>query len=41
MAAATGQSAKSDQSGKVRRNIARVKTVQGEQSRVAGNRGAK
>jgi len=41
MAAATGQLAKSDQSGKVRRNIARVKTVQGEQSRVAGNRGAK
>ena len=41
MAAATGQSAKSDKSGKVRRNIARVKTVQGEQSRAAGNRGAK
>lgn len=33
MAQASGQTAKSDQAGKVRRNIARVKTVQGEQSR--------
>jgi large subunit ribosomal protein L29 len=33
MAQASGQAAKSDQAGKVRRNIARVKTVQGEQSR--------
>ena len=33
MAQASGQTAKSDQAGKVRRNLARVKTVQGEQSR--------
>ena len=33
MAQASGQVAKPDQAGKVRRNIARVKTVQGEQSR--------
>ena len=33
MAQASGQVAKPDQTGKVRRNIARVKTVQGEQSR--------
>ena len=33
MAQASGQTAKPDQAGKVRRNIARVKTVQGEQSR--------
>ena len=33
MAQASGQAAKPDQFGKVRRNIARVKTVQGEQSR--------
>ena len=33
MAQASGQAAKPDQAGKVRRNIARVKTVQGEQSR--------
>ena len=33
MAQASGQVAKPDQFGKVRRNIARVKTVQGEQSR--------
>ena len=33
MAQASGQAAKSDQAGKVRRNIARVKTVQGEQAR--------
>lgn len=31
MARATGQAAKPDQFGKVRRNIARLKTVQGEQ----------
>jgi large subunit ribosomal protein L29 len=41
MAAASGQTAKSDQAGKVRRNIARVKTVQGEIARAAANRGAK
>ena len=33
MAQASGQTAKPDQAGKVRRNIARVKTVQGEQTR--------
>ena len=33
MAQASGQATKPDQAGKVRRNIARVKTVQGEQSR--------
>ena len=33
MAQASGQAAKPDQAGKARRNIARVKTVQGEQSR--------
>jgi large subunit ribosomal protein L29 len=33
MAQASGQAAKADQAGKVRRNIARVKTVQGEQAR--------
>ena len=41
MAAATGQAAKPDQAGKVRRNIARVKTVLGEQSRAASQRGGK
>jgi large subunit ribosomal protein L29 len=41
MAQATGQAAKPDQAGKVRRNIARVKTVQGEQARAGANRGAK
>ena len=41
MAQATGQSVKTDQVGKVRRNIARVKTVLGEQSRAAGNKGNK
>jgi large subunit ribosomal protein L29 len=41
MAAATGQSAKPDQAGKVRRSIARVKTVLGEQSRAAPQRGGK
>ena len=33
MARATGQAAKPDQFGKVRRNIARLKTVLGEQRR--------
>jgi large subunit ribosomal protein L29 len=41
MAAATGQTAKPDQAGKVRRNIARVKTVQGELARTAAGRSAK
>jgi large subunit ribosomal protein L29 len=41
MAAATGQVAKPDQAGKVRRNIARVKTVLGEQTRAAAGRSAK
>ena len=41
MAQASGQSAKPDQFGKVRRNIARVKTVQAELARAAQNRGAK
>ena len=41
MAQATGQTAKPDQAGKVRRNIARVKTVLGQQSRAAANRGSK
>jgi large subunit ribosomal protein L29 len=41
MAAATGQAAKPDQAGKVRRNIARVKTVQAEQARAAAGRSAK
>ena len=36
MAQASGQAAKPDQAGKVRRNIARVKTVQGEQARTKG-----
>jgi len=40
MAQASGQAAKPDQFGKVRRNVARVKTVLAEQAR-AGNRGAK
>ncbi len=35
MAAASGQPAKPDQAGKVRRNVARVKTVQGELARAA------
>jgi len=35
MARATGQAAKPDQFTKVRRNIARLKTVQGEQRRAA------
>jgi large subunit ribosomal protein L29 len=41
MAQASGQAAKADQFGKVRRNIARVKTVLGEQTRAAANSGAK
>jgi large subunit ribosomal protein L29 len=42
MAQASGQTAKSDQFGKVRRNVARVKTVLGEQVRTgAANRGSK
>jgi large subunit ribosomal protein L29 len=41
MAQATGQTAKSDQVGKVRRSIARVKTVMGEQTRAAANGSAK
>ena len=40
MAQATGQAVKPDQAGKVRRNIARVKTVQGELARAAADRGA-
>jgi large subunit ribosomal protein L29 len=40
MAQASGQNAKPDQFGKVRRNIARVKTIQAELKRVAANRGA-
>jgi large subunit ribosomal protein L29 len=36
MAGATGQAAKPDQFTKVRRNIARVKTVMAEQRRAAG-----
>jgi large subunit ribosomal protein L29 len=35
MAQASGQPAKADQSGKVRQNIARIKTVLGEQTRAA------
>jgi large subunit ribosomal protein L29 len=41
MAQASGQTAKADQFGKVRRNIARIKTVLGEQSRAAVQSGAK
>jgi len=41
MAQASGQVAKPDQFGKVRRNIARVKTVQAELARSATNRGTK
>ena len=42
MAQASGQAAKPDQFGKVRRNIARVKTVLGEQARAgAANKGDK
>lgn len=39
MAQATGQGFKPDQAGKVRRSIARVKTVLGEQARA--NKGSK
>jgi len=39
MAQATGQAVKPDQAGKVRRNIARLKTVMGEQARA--NKGGK
>lgn len=39
MALASGQSAKPDQFGKVRRNIARVKTVMAEQRRAAAGKG--
>lgn len=35
MAQASGQAAKPDQFGKVRRNVARVKTILGEQARAA------
>ena len=41
MAQASGQATKPDQAGQVRRNIARVKTVQGELARAAADRGAK
>ena len=44
MGQATGQSAKPDQFSKVRRNVARIKTVLGEQARAAtqaANKGAK
>ena len=39
LAQANGQAVKPDQAGKVRRNIARVKTVLGEQGRA--NKGSK
>jgi large subunit ribosomal protein L29 len=39
MALATGQAAKPDQFTKVRRNIARVKTVMAEQRRAAAQKG--
>ena len=39
MAQASGQAARPDQFGKVRRNIARVKTVLGEQARAAAKKG--
>ncbi len=35
MALATGQAVKPDQFGKVRKNVARLKTVMGEQARAA------
>ena len=38
MASATGQAAKPDQFTKVRRNIARVKTVMAEQRRAAASK---
>jgi large subunit ribosomal protein L29 len=39
MAQATGQTAKPDQFGKVRRNIARLKTVMAEQRRAVAKKG--
>jgi large subunit ribosomal protein L29 len=41
MQAATGQNPKPDQFGKVRRNIARVKTVLGEAQRAAAGKAEK
>jgi large subunit ribosomal protein L29 len=41
MARATGQAVKPDQFGKVRKSIARLKTVLGEQVRAAANQGTK
>jgi large subunit ribosomal protein L29 len=41
MGQATGQAGKPDQFSKVRRNIARLKTVLGEQQRQAATKGAK
>jgi large subunit ribosomal protein L29 len=41
MAQATGQAAKPDQFTKVRREVARLKTVQGEQRRQAQAKGSK
>ena len=41
MARATGQAAKPDQFSKVRRNIARLKTVAAEQRRAAAVKGSK
>ena len=41
MAQATGQATKPDQAGKVKQNIARVKTVLGELSRANAAKGAK
>ncbi|AMN46520.1 50S ribosomal protein L29 [Steroidobacter denitrificans] len=39
MALASGQNAKPDQFGKVRRSIARVKTIMAEQRRTAAEKG--
>lgn len=41
MSQATGQAVKPDQISKVRKNVARLKTVMGEQARAAVNKGAK
>jgi large subunit ribosomal protein L29 len=41
MAQATGQAAKPDQFGKVRKSIARLKTVVSEQARAKAGQGAK
>ena len=41
MGQATGQSGKPDQFSKVRRDVARLKTVLGEQTRQAAAKGAK